>query len=88
MTFKKKHITSSRKSEKGNIFFTLFGAVAVVGLLGAAVMTTMRGPLTTMVEVNRRTQAESQMSIASKLVLLQAVQDLTNGGDCDNDGFV
>ena len=77
-----------RRNERGNIFFTLFGAVAIIGVLGAAIMATMRGPLSTMVEVNHRTQAETQMSIASKLVLLQAVQDLANGGDCDSDNFV
>jgi hypothetical protein len=79
---------NARITERGNVFFTLFGAVAVVGVLGAGIMATMRGPLTTMVEVNRRTQAESEMSIASKLALLEAVETLSNGGDCDGDGYV
>ena len=76
-----------RKNERGNVFFTLFGAVAVVGVLGAGIMSTMRGPLSTMVDVNRRTQAESQIAIASKLAMLEASQS-ANDGDCDSDGFV
>ncbi|MCE7887452.1 MAG: hypothetical protein DYH13_08150 [Alphaproteobacteria bacterium PRO2] len=78
----------NRKSERGNVFFTLFGAVAIVGVLGAGIMATMRGPLSTMVNVNRRTQAEADMNIASKMVLLEATQDPINAGDCDLDGFV
>ena len=76
-----------RKGESGNIFFTLFGAVAIVGLLGAVVVATIRGPLSTMVEVQNRAKAEAEMSIASRMVLLEAAQ-LTADGDCDGDGFV
>ncbi|GJL86177.1 MAG: hypothetical protein DHS20C02_19520 [Micavibrio sp.] len=77
----------TRRSESGNIFFTLFGAVAIVGVLGAGIMATMRGPLTTMVNVNNRTQAEAQMQIASKLAMLEASNQALSG-DCDADGFV
>ncbi|NCC23218.1 MAG: hypothetical protein EOM26_12295, partial [Alphaproteobacteria bacterium] len=84
-----------RNQERGNIFFTLFGAVAVVGVLGAATVSMMRGPLSTMVEVNRRTMADTQMQIASKLALLTATMGAENG-DCEavtasaipGDGFV
>ncbi len=78
----------NRRSERGNVFFTLFGAVAIVGVLGAGIMATMRGPLSTMVNVNRRTQAEADMAIAAKLILLEAADDLTHNGDCDGDTFV
>ncbi len=77
----------SRRSERGNVFFTLFGAVAIVGVLGAGIMATMRGPLSTMVEVNRRTQAESHMSIAAKLAMLESAAQALSG-DCDSDGYV
>ncbi len=75
------------KNQNGNIFFTLFGAVAIVGLLGTVIVSTMRGPLSTMVEVQARTQAESEMAIASRLALLEATE-LASDGDCDADGFV
>ncbi len=74
-------------NQSGNIFFTLFGAVAIVGLLGTAIVSTMRGPLSTMVQVQARTQAESEMAIASRLALMEATE-LANNGDCDGDGFV
>jgi len=74
-------------SESGNIFFALFGAVIIVGLLGTVVVSTMRGPLSTMVNVQTRTKAESEMDIASRLVLLEATQ-LPSDGDCDADGYV
>lgn len=74
-------------SEKGNIFFAIFGAIALIGVVGTVVITTMRGPLSTMVEVQNRTQAESEMAIASRLALLEATE-LAASGDCDGDGFV
>ncbi len=78
---------SRSSSEKGNIFFTLFGAVAVVGILGTAIMATMRGPLTTMVEVNRREQAKTEMNLASRLITIESAAQALSG-DCDGDGFV
>ncbi|MGH1376096.1 MAG: tail fiber domain-containing protein [Alphaproteobacteria bacterium] len=73
--------------QSGNIFFALFGAIALVGVLGTVTVSVMRGPLSTMVEVQSRTQAESEMAIASRLALLEATE-LSSNGDCDGDGFV
>ena len=70
------------------MFFTLFGAVAVVGVLGAGIMQTMQGPLNTMVQVNLRERANTEMSIASRLALLESASDPSDAGDCDADGFV
>ena len=75
----------ARRAEAGNVFFTLFGAVAIVGVLGAGIMSTMRGPLTTMVEVNRIEEAKSVIRLNSRLVLQNATQGM--GGDCDDDDF-
>ncbi len=83
----RKNLSDLNNNQDGNIFFMLFGAVAIVGLLGTAVMSTMRGPLSTMVEIQSRTQAESEMGVASHLALLEATE-LANAGDCDGDGFV
>jgi hypothetical protein len=73
--------------ESGNVFFTLFGAVALVGVIGAATATLMRGPVGTMVSLNQKTKVDAQMQIASKLAMLEASQQ-PNSGDCDSDGFV
>ena len=85
----------NRRSEAGNVFFTLFGAVAIVGVLGAGIMSTMRGPLTTMVEVNRIEEAKSVIRLNSSLVLKNATQgDSADAPDppfaadyCDDDDF-
>ncbi len=60
------------QNERGNVFFALFGAIAIVGILGAVIMTTMRGPLSTMVEVNRKEQAKAELRVAASLVLVDA----------------
>src|SRR5688500_20410276 len=76
-----------RYRERGNIFFTLFGAVALVGVIGAANTTLMRGPLKTVATVNARTKADTQMQIASKLAMIAASQQ-ASGGNCDTDAFM
>jgi hypothetical protein len=70
----------------GNIFFALFGAVALVGILGAGVMTFMKGPLATSIKLTRQNTAESQMAIAGQV----AVMASATNGDCETtaDGFV
>lgn len=73
--------SSSGKNERGNVFFALFGAVAIVGVLGAGIMATMRGPLSTMVEVNRREQAKAEMRVAANLILASVGAD--ECGDAD-----
>ncbi len=40
-------------SQRGNVFFALFGAVAFIGVLGAATMSFMKGPLKTSVTLSR-----------------------------------
>ncbi|MCB1721055.1 MAG: hypothetical protein KDI11_04805, partial [Alphaproteobacteria bacterium] len=85
--------TTKRLNERGNVFFTLFGAVAIVGVLGAGIMSTMRGPLSTMVEVNRREQAKAEARVAASLVLVnasdEAVEIICEGGTVgvDEDGY-
>lgn len=79
--------TTIRPGERGNVFFTLFGAVALIGMVGVATSTLMRGPVGTVVQLNQRAQADSQMQIASKLAMLEASQ-LASDGDCDADGYV
>jgi len=82
-------------NEKGNVFFALFAGVALVGLLGASIMSTMRGPLTTVVEVNRRVTAETQLRNAAAMIIAESVDENTytapiddDDGDCDLDGRI
>ncbi|BBK29681.1 hypothetical protein STHU_03150 [Allostella humosa] len=70
----------------GNIFFMLFGAVAVVGLLGSAVMSNIKGPMRSMSTVTLRNEASTDLMAASQLLVSQARTSQT--GDCDSDGFI
>ncbi|MCB1529427.1 MAG: tail fiber domain-containing protein [Alphaproteobacteria bacterium] len=85
--FNKQNGARSRWGESGNIFFTMFGAVALVGAVGAASMTVMKGPVRAMSEITKRTIAENNM-IASGKLSLTASANAANGGDCDSDGHV
>lgn len=80
-------LTSQRRSERGNIFAALFGAVALIGVVGAASTALMRGPLSTVVTVNQRAKADTQMQLAAKLAIMEAAQQ-SAGGDCDADGYI
>lgn len=71
--------------ESGNVFLMLFGAVGMVGVIGASTMTVMKGPVRTMAQVTKQTLTENEMIAAGKLALISATQ---NGGDCDTDGVV
>ncbi len=75
------------KYQRGNVFFALFGAVAFIGVLGAATMSFMKGPLKTSVTLSRMSVAQTQMQVASQMAVLQASSQ-TDSGDCDVDGFV
>ena len=76
-----------KSREAGNIFFALFGAVAFVGVLGAATMSFIKGPLKTSVTISRMSIAQTQMQVALQMGVLQASTE-EDSGDCDSDGFV
>jgi hypothetical protein len=66
--------------ESGNVFMMLFGAVGMVGVIGASTMTVMKGPVKTMSQVTQRTVAENNMIAAGKLALIAGKDN-----DCDSD---
>lgn len=76
-----------RHSQSGNVFFALFGAVALVGVVGASSMQIMKGPVRSMAEVTKRTVAENNMIASAKLALIAATSQ-SDSGDCDGDGYV
>jgi hypothetical protein len=80
-------IKNIRYSQSGNVFFALFGAVALVGVVGASSMQIMRGPVRSMSEVTKRTVAENNMIASAKLALIAATSQ-SDSGDCDADGYV
>lgn len=74
-----------RSCRQGSILFSVYAAIAVVGLLGALAVNILKGPVQAMSEITRRTVAENQMLAAGKLTLLSAAQQT---GDCDGDGLI
>ncbi len=71
----------------GNVFFALFAAVAMVGAVGYGLNTVMRGPISTMSEVTRRTVAESTVVTTSRLAIVGATTQQSDA-DCDGDTMV
>ena len=78
---------TDKRKESGNIILTLFAAVAVIGTIGGSAAVLMRGPLSTMSDVNQNTMTEGSIYTAAKMVLLDA-ENWTAAGDCDNDRVV
>ena len=69
----------NRSKISGNVFFALFGAVALVGVIGSATMSIMKGPVRSMQAVTKQTVAENAMVAAGRLSIMAA------SDDCDND---
>lgn len=72
----------------GNVFFALFAAVAMVGAVGYGFNSVLRGPISAMSETTRRTVAESTLVTSSRLAIVGATTQQTNGGDTDSDGMI
>ncbi len=79
---------NSLNSISGNVFFALFAAVGMVGVLGAGMNTVMRGPVTSMATVSKRTIAENNVIASGKLAIVSATTQQPDSGDCDADSFV
>lgn len=77
----------SRRNQSGNVFFALLAAVGLVGVLGASLTTFITGPAATMVTVTNKSKADTQMQIATRLAVVEAVHQ-GSGGDCDDDGTI
>jgi Na+/H+ antiporter NhaD/arsenite permease-like protein len=75
-------------AESGSVFFALFAAVSMVGVLAASTSNILRGPVTTMSEITRRTVAENAMMAAARLSVVMSGTAQPSAGDCDADGTV
>jgi len=72
----------------GNIFFMLFGAVALVGAFTVGAGNVVKGLVTSISDVTRKTVAEEKMSGAARISIMEATSAQANSGDCDLDGYV
>ncbi len=84
----KKISPSQNYRQAGNIFFMLFASVALVGAIGVGASNHLKGIVTSMSEVTRKTVAEEKMTGGARLSIQAATGMQMNEGDCDADGMV
>jgi hypothetical protein len=75
----------SSYTQAGGVFFAMFAAVGMVGVLAASSVTLIKGPVRTMHVVTQRTIAENNIIASSKLAIIMSERD---PGDCDGDGAI
>lgn len=73
--------------QSGNVFFALFGALALVGVVGATATGIMSGPMKTMTKVSTRALSESEIMTNMRLATM-AISQPGVTKDCDIDGTV
>lgn len=78
---------SFSRSQSGNIFSVLVGAVAVVGVVSVVAYTTLTGPISSAARTSNATITKNQIISNHKLIVMDAMGGPT-GGDCDGDGAV
>lgn len=67
------------KHQRGNIFAALFGATALVGVLGAAAMNTLAGPVSTVQRVTQKNIAQNNLMLSAR-ILISAAEDADADG--------
>lgn len=77
-------LKTRRFKQSGNVFFMLFGAVAIAGLIGVSTMTTMKGPTRGITHSNQVAAANNTLYTTARMIA-GAVQA---EADCDSDGIV
>lgn len=78
--------TTNRNDQSGNIIMALFAAVGMVGILGVAMMTLIRGPVTSMHNVTQHSIVENDLIAAAALLSQKSLAQ--TGADCDSDGDI
>lgn len=78
----------NKHSQSGNIFFMLFASVALVGAFGVGASNMMKGLVSSMSDVTRKTIAEEKMMGGARLAVQSATALQTNSGDCDLDDMI
>lgn len=71
--------------QSGNILFTLFAAIGMVGLVGVGAMNAVKGPAQLINQVTQQSIVENEL-VANGRLAVMSIKHLPNGGDCDADG--
>lgn len=77
----------ARHNESGNIFAVVFGGVALVGVLGAAAMNVLAGPVRTITAVTQKNIAQTNLMTSARIIISASAAG-TSGGDADSDGII
>ena len=75
------------RSRKGSVVTMLMGTVAMVGIVSAAAMNLIGGPITTAAKVTHQNMAQNDLLMNAKVVVMNASTRL-NMGDEDSDGYI
>jgi len=75
-------IQNKINKKSGNIFFTLFAAVGIVGALGLGSVTLLRGPVQTMVTLNQSQVTTDRADLSLRVMMADA---LATDANCDSD---
>jgi len=73
--------------QAGNVFLALFGAVAIVGVIGVTATGIMQGPMKVMSNTSARAIAESEIISNTKMAVMSIAKE-SYTRDCDNDGII
>ncbi|HEX3885406.1 MAG TPA: hypothetical protein VHW66_22320 [Stellaceae bacterium] len=81
-------MTRQQTSQSGSVFTILLAAIAIGAALSTVLYSTISGPMSSMVRVTNKTQAKSQMQSVASIIIMDAINNLPNNGDCASAGFV
>ena len=75
-------------AQSGSVFTILLAGIAIAAAMSVVLYQTISGPMSSMVRVTNKTTSKSQMQSIASIIIMDAVNNLPNNGDCASAGFV
>jgi hypothetical protein len=75
------------RSQRGSVFTVLLAGIAIAGALSVVLYQTISGPMSSMVRVSNKTSTKSQMQAIANIIVMDAVNNMPNGGDCSGASY-
>src|SRR5580704_15511230 len=79
-------MTRRQTSQSGSVFTILMAGIAIAAALGVVLYQTISGPMSSMVRITNKTQAKAQMQSIASIVIMDAINNMPNNGDCTGTG--
>jgi hypothetical protein len=79
-------MTRRQTSQSGSVFTILMAGIAIAAALGVVLYQTISGPMSSMVRITNKTQAKAQMQSIASIIIMDAVNNMPNNGDCSGTG--